>query len=364
MHVKVINLCLHANTRVIKVGLRAYAIRRAILMIPVLIGVTLLVFTITQFFDPVARASLYVDITKVRNMTAVIEKYGLNDPIYVQYFRWLSEVSQGNLGYSREQRMYVLPSLLKKFPVTAEIVLYSVPVTIFLGIYLGVKSAVHRNKAIDHMTRVVAIIGWSLPTFWSAIILLSVFYGGFGVFPPERLSRQADSFIRAGIRLGTYHSYTGLNTIDGLVNGQPWIIWDALQHLVLPVTNLIIVQIALIIRVMRSSMLEALNKGYMVTARAKGLSQSEVINKHARRNALIPVVTLSGLLLAGMLTGMVITETVFHIPGLGRAAANAALHLDIPFVLGFSLLTGIIFVIANLIVDIAYAYVDPRIRLG
>lgn len=345
-------------------GLRAYIIRRAILMIPILIGVTLLIFAITQFFSPVARASLYVDITKVRNMTAVIEKYGLNDPVYIQYFHWISEVLHGNLGYSQEQHMFVLPSLIKKFPASAEIALCSAPITILLGIYLGVKSAVHRDKAIDHLTRVVAIIGWSLPTFWSAIILLSVFYGGFGIFPPGRLGREADKFIRAGIRLGTYHYYTGFNTIDGLLNGQPWIVWDAIQHLLLPAINLTIVQIALIIRVMRSSMLEALNKGYMVTARAKGLSQREVINKHARRNALIPIVTISGFLFAGMITGMVITETVFLVPGLGRAAANAALHLDIPFVLGFSLLTGIVFVVANLIVDVAYAYVDPRIKLG
>lgn len=345
-------------------GLKEYVIRRAILMIPILIGVTLLIFAITQFFDPVARAALYVDITKVRNMTAVIEKYGLNDPVYIQYFRWLSEVLHGNLGYSQEQRMFVLPSLIQKFPVSAEIALYSAPFTVILGIYLGVKSAVYRDKPIDHLTRVVAIIGWSLPTFWSAIILLSVFYGGFGIFPPGRLSREADKFVRSGLRVGTYNYYTGFNTIDGLLNGQLWIVWDALQHIVLPAVNLTIVQIALVIRVMRSSMLEALNKGYMVTARAKGLSQGEVINKHARRNALIPVVTISGFLFAGMMTGMVITETIFVLPGLGRAAASAALHLDIPFVLGFSLLTGVVFVVTNLIVDVAYAYVDPRIKLG
>ncbi len=345
-------------------GLGTYAVRRLLLLIPILIGVTLLIFSITEFFDPVARASLYVDVTKVRDWDAVFKKYGLLDPVYMRYSRWISEVLQGNLGYSQENRMSVLKALKTKFPASAEIVLYSTPLTILLGIYLGVKSAVHRDKIVDHTTRVFSIIGWSLPTFWSAIILLSIFYGGFHIFPPGRLGSAAEDFISRGTRDGNYTIYTGLNTIDGLLNGQLWITWDALQHLILPCVNLTIVQIALLIRVMRSSMLEELNKGYITAARAKGLAQREVINKHARRNALIPAVTVSGLLIAGMLTGVVITETVFVIDGLGSAAARAALHLDIPFVLGFALFTAVVFVASNLIVDILYAYIDPRIRLG
>lgn len=347
-------------------GLGTYVVRRLLLLIPILIGVTLLIFAITEFFDPIARASLYVDVTKVReeDWDAVFKKYGLLDPVYIRYFRWIGEVLQGNLGYSQENRMSVLKALKTKFPASAEIVLYSTPLTILLGIYLGVKSAVHRDKIVDHTTRVFSIIGWSLPTFWSAIILLSIFYGGFHIFPPGRLGSAADDFISRGTRDGNYTIYTGLNTIDGLLNGQLWITWDALQHLILPCVNLTIVQIALLIRVMRSSMLEELNKGYITAARAKGLAQREVINKHARRNALIPAVTVSGLLIAGMLTGVVITETVFVIDGLGSAAARAALHLDIPFVLGFALFTAVVFVASNLIVDVLYAYIDPRIRLG
>jgi len=345
-------------------GLGTYTIRRLLLLIPILIGVTVIIFAITEFFDPYARAALYVDPTKVKDWNAVFQKYGLLDPVYIRYFRWINEVLHGNLGYSQENRMFVLPCIMSKFPATAEIVLFSIPPTILLGIYLGIKSAVHRDKIVDHATRVIAIIGWSLPTFWSAIVLLSVFYGGFGLFPPGRLGSAADDFISRGVRSGAWTTYTGLNTVDGLLNGQLWITWDALIHLFLPCLNLTIVQIALIIRVMRSSMLEELNKGYVITARAKGLSQNEVISKHVRRNALIPAVTISGLLIAGMLTGLVITETVFHIDGLGATAARAALHLDIPFVLGFALFTAIIFVGANLIVDILYAYIDPRIRLA
>jgi peptide/nickel transport system permease protein len=166
------------------------------------------------------------------------------------------------------------------------------------------------------------------------------------------------------VRTAGWNKYTGLYTVDGILNGRLDVALDAIKHLILPVITLTTVQIALIIRVMRSSMLEALNKGYIVTARAKGLAKKVVINKHARRNALIPIVTLSGIMAAGMLTGVVITESVFALHGLGEFAASAATQLDIASVLGFALLSGFVFVIANLIVDIVYAFVDPRIRLA
>ena len=196
-------------------------------------------------------------------------------------------------------------------------------------------------------------------------MLIAIFYLALGWFPPERIGSEAYNYITLS---GKWHTYTGLYTIDGLLNGQLWITIDALRHLVLPTISLTTIQIALIVRVMRSSMLESLSKGYIVTARAKGLSQAEVINKHARRNALIPTITVSGLLTAGMLTGVTITETVFNIDGIGRWAAWSAgaggSVPDIPGVLGFAMFAGIVYCIANLIVDILYAYIDPRIRLG
>jgi len=334
-----------------------------LLVIPILMGATLLIFAVTQLFDPVARAALY--ITNIQqftseNIRSVIDRYGLNDPAYMQFFRWLTEVAGGNLGYSRTARQPVLDALLSRIPATFELVMFSAPIIILLGIYLGVKSAVHRDKPIDHATRTVSIIGWSLPTFWLAIILISVFYVGFHIFPPGRLSPTTKNYIMTS---ESFVRYTGVHTIDGLLNGQPWVTLEALEHLVLPVVTLTIVIVALIIRVMRSSMLEALNKGYIITARAKGLAENEVINRHARRNALIPTITVSGLLVAGMLNGVVITETVFGINGVGMYAAASALQMDIAGVLGFTLFSGFLFVMANLIVDILYAYLDPRIRL-
>lgn len=342
-------------------GLRAYVIRRVLLIIPTLIGVTLLIFAVIQLFSPVQRATLYVtDPKQIGAIPDIIEAYGLDDPVYVQYFTWMRQVLGGNLGYSQSARKFVVEAIITRLPASAEIVMYSAPIIILLGTYLGIKSAVNRDKSIDHITRSLAIIGWSLPSFWLGIVLLAIFYGSMGLFPPGRLGPVGEGIVRST----AFTRYTGINTIDALLNGQPLLLIDALEHLVLPVASLTIQIIALIIRIMRSSMLEALGKGYILTARAKGLDQNEVVNKHARRNAIIPVITVSGILTAGLLTGVVITESVFNIYGVGRFAADAAIEIDIPAVLGFSLFAGIIFVTANLLVDILYAYADPRIRLG
>lgn len=341
-------------------GLRAYIIRRLLLVIPTLIGVTILIFAVIQLFTPTQRAMLYVtDPKQASNIQELILLYNLDAPVHIQYFTWIRTVLTGNLGYSHTAKTTVTNAIMARFPATVELVIFSIPITVLLGIYLGVKSATNRDKLVDHVTRSVSIIGWSLPSFWLAIILLAIFFIGLGIFPPERLSTGTALYVRSA----PFVRYTGLNTVDGLLNGQLWVTWEALQHLVLPTITLVTIQIALIVRVMRSSMLEALNKGYITAARAKGLTHKEVVNKHARRNALIPVITLSGLLTAGMLNGVIITETVFNINGIGRFGSRAALQFDIPAVLGFSLFSGILFVVANLIVDIAYAYIDPRIRL-
>jgi len=330
-------------------------------MVPTVIGVTLLIFATFQFFTPAQRASLYAtDVKQLSDITFVIKKYRLDQPIYVQYAYWINEVLKGNLGYSRASGQPVIKTLLERLPSSVEIAMYSLPAIILVGIYLGVLSAVHRDKLIDHVSRTFAIIGWSLPTFWLAILLLAVFYGGLGWFSPGRLSTAANSFVKGG----TFVRYTHINTIDALLNGELWIFWDALNHLVLPVITLTVVIVALIMRVMRSSMLEELNRGYVMTARAKGLAEKEVINKHARRNALIPVVTLAGLLAAGIINGVTVVEFVFGIDGIGSFAVLTAMTLDISGLLGFVLFNAILFVIANLVVDILYAYLDPRIRLG
>jgi peptide/nickel transport system permease protein len=346
-------------------GLKEYITRRVLLVIPTLLGVIILIFAVSQLFTPEQRATLYITNEKqMQNIDAIIRLYHLNESVVVQFTDWILQVSQGNLGFSHTARSPVLSALIRKLPATVELVVWSIPLIVLLGIYIGVKAAVNRDKTVDHISRTAAIIGWSLPSFWLGIMLIAVFFAGLGWFPPERMSTYTFNFIYLS---GEWRSYTGLLTIDGILNGQLWVTLDVLKHMVLPTIALVTINIALIIRVMRSSMLEALGKLYIVTARAKGLSHSEVINQHARRNALIPVMTVSGILTAGMLTGVTITETVFNIDGVGRWAALAAggggAVPDIPAVLGFALFTGVVYIFTNLIVDILYAFVDPRIRL-
>jgi len=343
-------------------GLSDYIIRRILLVIPTLIGVVILIFAVVQLLPPERRVLLYVDDPRFARDTALaIKAYGLDQPVWVQFVNWMSDLLKGNLGWSEVGSAPVMKAIIERIPATAEIVLFSAPIIIFVGIKLGELSAVHRDKPIDHVTRGLSIMGTSLPSFWVGIVLLAIFYRALGWFGPGRVGNDAFMYIQNS---PDWHWYTHLITIDSLINGQFWIFTDVVTHLVMPVITLSTINIATLARVMRSSMLESLSKTYIVSARVKGLKNAEVISKHARRNALIPVVTLSGLMVAGMLTGLTITETVFSYPGLGAFAASAAILLDIPTVIGYALFSGILFVFSNLIVDILYAFLDPRIRLG
>jgi peptide/nickel transport system permease protein len=334
-----------------------------LLLIFVLIGVTVLIFAITALVPVDVRAMLYVrnvQRTSPEQLKRVAEEYGLNRPLYEQYFTWLGQVLQGNLGFAKTSQQPVAQAILERWPYTFEIVIFAAPLIIFIGVYLGVQAAIHKDSIIDHATRVLSIIGWSLPSFWLGLILLSVFYGYLRWLPPGPLDPNLLNFRNTS---PSFKRYTYIDLFDGLLNGRPDITLDVIKHAILPVIVIVTINVALLIRVMRSSMLEALGKPYTFAAKAKGLDDKTVVYRHARRNALIPVITLSGMLVAGLLGGLVITETVFAFGGLGQWAAQAALQLDLPAVLGYAMLSAFIFVIANLIVDILYAYIDPRIRL-
>jgi len=342
--------------------LRAYIVRRLLLIIPVLFGVTLLIFALLQLFSPVERVALYV--TNPRQFASVpdmIAKYGLDQPVWVQYGHWISQIFQGNLGWSKVVSQPVTSAMLNFLPATLELAIFATPLIIFGGIFLGSKAAAHKDKAIDHATRLGAIVGYSLPTFWLGLMLLMVFYGLFtGLFPPERLSTEMNIVVHSE----AFTQYTKLHFLDAILNGNGRVLLDSLRHLVLPVITLTIVSMAFIMRLMRSSMLEALGKGYILTARAKGLDESTVVSKHARRNALIPVLTVSGYIFAGLVNGVVITETIFNYKGLGWWFWQSAVNLDVSGVLAFALFNGVLFVITNLVVDLLYARIDPRVRLG
>ena len=351
-----------------------YIIRRILILPIILFGVTALIFGMLQFLSPEERSALYVrDIPKnPAQMDSIIKRYGLDDPIPVQYWRWLlghkdsvsgeivGGILRGNFGYSRSGNQPVADLLKRRFPATVELALYTILPILAIGIWLGITAAVNHNKFIDQAARVFAILGHSLPSFVFGLLALLFFYAKLGWFPPGRLSDWANNVVYAE----SWRTYTSLLTLDSLLNGRVDVFLDALRHLILPVTVLSTISWATYLRVTRSSMLETLRQEYVVTARAKGLKEKDVVSGHARPNALIPVATLGGLTVASLLGGAVLTETIFDYPGIGQAAGAAAAQLDVIAVLSFTLLAGFILILANLIVDVMYAFLDPRVRLN
>lgn len=327
-----------------------------------LFGVTLFVFGISMLIPPVERATLYAQSPQeLKHIDTIIEKYGLDRPFYQQYVTWLNQVFHGNLGFSEVANLPVAQAIFHFLPASLELAIFASPIIIFVGIFLGTRAAARKGTAVDHSVRLLAILGWSLPVFVLGLVLLMLFAGYIrSVQWSGRLSTQMELFVSSA----AFIRYTHINTLDAILNLNGTVLLDALRHLILPVVGLVIIQMAFIMRLMRSSMLESLGKGYVLTARAKGLHERVVIGKHARRNALIPVATVSGYLIAGLASGAVITETIFNFKGIGWWAAHSAINLDIPAVLGFTIFIGVVFVLTNLIVDIIYTRIDPRVRLG
>jgi peptide/nickel transport system permease protein len=332
-----------------------------LLQLPIILfGVTLLIFGMLMLLTPYERLGLYLpDRPERGDVDELVELYGLDDPVYVQYGRWLSDVAHGDLGFSYRGHQPVVDALKQFFPATLELTLWSVIPVLAIGIQLGVWSAINHEKIVDHVLRVFSIVGWSFPTYVFGLLVLMIFYARLDWFPAGRLSEWA---LRAVQDTAAFTQYTRMNSVDALLNGRLDIFWDAIRHLFLPVLTLSYLWWAQILRVTRSSMLEALRQDYVTTARAKGLPERLVINRHVKRNALIPVATIGGLVVIGLMSGVVITETVFNYRGLGYFFADSALHLDVISVLGFTLFYSVLVVLGNLAADILYAFLDPRVR--
>lgn len=352
----------------------AYIIRRLLQLPVTIIGVTIFIFAMLQLLSPVERSALYITTTPQNDaaIDAIIKKYGLDDPFYEQYWRWLvgqkdpvtgervGGVIFGDLGYSRTGRLPVKDLIAFRLPATVELALWSVIPIIGGGVLLGVIAAINHNKWIDQLIRVFVTIGWSFPTFVFGLLLLLLFYAKLRWFPPGRLSDEMMMVVASP----GFVQYTKMYTFDGLLNLRFDVFWDAFKHLIMPIVTLSYVIWAQILRVTRSSMLETLRQDYMTTARAKGLGERTVIYRHAFRNALIPVVTLGGLMVVNLLNGVVVTEVIFDYPGMGSAAARAAGSLDSLAVLGFVLFGGFVLILSNMVVDVLYAVIDPRIRVN
>jgi ABC-type dipeptide/oligopeptide/nickel transport system permease component len=340
-----------------------YVLRRLLFIPAILFVLSALIFSLVLFLNPYERLAVFLPNPDAAvagiPFDELAERYGLDQPFYVQYLDWLAGVLRGNLGWSASARMPVSEALAKYFPATVELMVLSAVLTFAGGILLGTYAATHHNRAVDQVARIATSVGVSLPEFVFGLVALVIFYAWLGWFPPGRLSTWANEAVRQA----SFHRYTGLNVIDAILNGHFGLLLDSLRHLVLPALSYSVGLLSAVLRLMRSSLLEALGQDYVTTARAKGLLERIVINKHARRNALLPVLTLAGSIVARMLGGAVVVEVIFNYPGMGRFIVVAAQGLDFPAILGASLLIGVVIILVNLVIDVLYTILDPTITL-
>jgi ABC-type dipeptide/oligopeptide/nickel transport system permease component len=334
-----------------------YALRRLATLPLVMLALTLLIVGLLQFLSPRERAVSFIKSeNQMANIENIIKENGLDQPFYIQYSKWLSNALQGNLGFSKASSLPVLDTILQRFPATFELAIIAALVIVPLGIWLGSLSALGKDRWLDQILRVFSVIGYSLPVFVVGILLLVLFYGALGVLPGYG---RTDTVLAITDPVPVV---TGMITIDSILAGKWNVLINALQHMILPVITLATIQLATTLKVMRNQLLDVLKSDYVRTARAKGLAPNVVSLKHARRNAILPIITLAGFTVQGLLSGAVITETIFAYPGIGSWGAQAAVSLDYAGVMGFALLSGFIVVVSNLVIDILYSFFDPRVK--
>lgn len=310
--------------------MKRYLARRLLYLLPVLLGISLLAFGLGSLArgDPAAliwyrdndRPPAAEDLDRVR------AENGLDDPLPIRYVRWLGDAARGDLGRSYKSGEAVSQALGQRLQATMQLALGAAIVTLVIALPVGIISAVYRNSLLDHVARVVALAGASLPSFWLGYLLIIAFSVKLGLLP---------------------------------VAGQ-----GGIKHLILPSITLGAASTAILMRLMRSALLEVIGEDYIRTAKAKGLALRTVVGRHALKNAMIPVVTVMGMVFGHLLAGAVIVETVFAWPGVGKLAVDAIFNRDYPVIQGFVLLMGAIFVAVNLMVDVLYVWLDPRVRLG
>ena len=320
------------------------------------LGVIVVAFLVAHMVpaDPLA-VVLSDQATKDPSIRAAyMKRWGLDRPLPEQFLVYLANVAHGDLGESFTTRRPVLRDLAQFLPATIELACAALVVSLVFGVPLGVWAAVRHNRSADHAARLLSLVGAASPIFWTGLIALYVFY---------YLLRWAPGPGQVDPRQALPPAVTGFLLIDSLIAGRADVFLSALAHLILPALVLGWFIMGLIARTTRSALLEVLKADFVRTARAKGLEDRRVVGFHALRNALIPVLTVTGLAFASLLSGAVLTETVFAWPGIGRYAVTAATRLDYPAILGVTMLTAVIYITVNLIVDLLYGALDPRIRI-
>ncbi|MFN2322372.1 MAG: ABC transporter permease [Trueperaceae bacterium] len=345
-----------------------YLLRRVLGLIPVLFGVSLLIFAITRLIPGDPAVALLGERASPEALDRLRSDLGLYLPVWFnleaaasegfrglfdsQYFHYMSGLLSGDLGRSIFSRIPVVESLLVRFPATLELSLFALTFALGVGIPAGVLAALNRGKPVDTAVMAVAVSGVSMPVFWLAIIFIYVFAVRLGWLPPS-------GRLTVGVDL---EPITNLYLLDAVLRGNWAAFLDVLRHLVLPAIALGTISLAIVVRMTRSAMLEVLSQDYVRTARSKGVEERVVVRKHALRNALLPVVTVVGLSFGTLLSGAILTETVFSWPGIGRWIYDAISSRDYPIIQGGILFVAFVVTLINLLVDTLYAVIDPRIQ--
>ncbi len=332
-----------------------YIIRRVALLAPILFGITMISFMVTRAIptDPVVavlgqQAADHPDI-----VAAYRERWGLDKPVFTQYVVYLEHLLHGDLGMSLYTHRPVADDLLTYMPATVELATASVILSVLIALPLGTLAAITQGTITDLLVRLMTLIGVAMPLFWLALAAIDVFYLHLGIVPaPGRLD----------ISLAPPPTITGMYTVDSLLTGRWQTFYSSVAHLMLPAAILATWACGTLTRMTRTSMLAVLPQGFLNTARSKGASEAYTILRHAAPNALIAVVTVTALIYGGLLTGVILIETLFDWPGIGHYAYAAATYADFPAIIGVTLLYGVVFSVLNLAVDIIYAILDPRIR--
>jgi len=331
---------------------RRYALQRGLTAIPVLLGVSVLVFGFIHLIPGDPAVTMLGERATPEKVAEIRARLGLDRPLWEQYVHYVGRVIRGDLGVSIVRGDPVLTDLLRRFPATVELATAAIVVAVGLGIPIGVASAVWRNSVVDSLARLGALIGVSMPIFWLGVMLAWFFGVTLRVLP-------------TGFRLDTgaaFVPWTNFVIVDAALQGNWRVLVDALRHLILPTLALATIPLAIVARMTRASMLEVLSREFIRTAEAKGLSQRAVILRHALRNALLPIVTVVGLQIGHLLAGAILTETIFSWPGIGLWVYESLEARDYAIVQGTSLFIAVIVVVVNLMTDLLYAVVDPRIR--
>lgn len=327
-------------------------VRRLIFLVIVLFGLSIITFTLSHLVPADPARMMAGPRAGQSAIDKIRQQYGLDDPVWRQYLTYVDGVVQLDFGFSFTSRRPVRDDLGRYLPATFELGLYAFMLATAIGIPLGVASAVKRDSGIDHLSRFISITGLALPVFWLALMAQFVFFGKLGWLPDgQRLPQSVDP----------PPAVTRLYVVDAALAGQWDVMWLAIQHLILPVTVLAYGSLAVVTRMIRGGMLEVLNQDYVRTARAKGLANNTVVIRHALKNALLPTVTQLGLQVGLLLSGAFLVEIVFSWPGIGRYAVDAIESIDYNAIMATTLVIALVFVLMNLLVDILYLFLDPRI---